>query len=176
MIEYSVIIPVYNEQESVMPLYFSLKQVMDNLGKPYEIIFVNDGSQDNTLEALKGINNKSTHLHTINLNTHKGKSLALQAGFDRAQGRIIITMDGDLQNDPNDISRLLEKMAQGYDVVCGWRRIRHDPWAKKAAADIANYLRRIAFHENVHDVGCTLRAYTAGSIKGLKLYRQRHRF
>lgn len=176
MPDFSVVVPVYNEEDSITPLYFSLKRVMDSLKKSYEIIFINDGSQDNTLEALRSLNRKSAGLCIIDLNMRCGKSLALQAGFDRAQGKIIITLDGDLQNDPADIPRLLNKMEEGYDVVCGWRRIRRDPCVKKAASVIANYIRRVSFHENVHDVGCTLRVYTADSIKGLRLYRQRHRF
>ncbi|MFA5411508.1 MAG: glycosyltransferase family 2 protein [Candidatus Omnitrophota bacterium] len=176
MPDFSVVVPIYNEEDSIAPLYFSLKRVMDSLKKPYEIIFINDGSQDNTLEALKGLTGESAGLCIIDLNMRRGKSQALQAGFDRAQGKIIITLDGDLQNDPADIPRLLNKMEEGYDVVCGWRRIRRDPWAKKAASDVANYIRRIFFHENLHDVGCALRVYTAASIKGLRLYRQRHRF
>lgn len=176
MTELSVVIPVYNEEDSVATLYFCLKRVMDGLGKSYEIIFVNDGSRDNTMRALKGIDNSSAQTAIISFDRHRGKSLALQAGFDRAQGKTIITLDSDLQNDPSDIPRLLEKMGQGYDVVCGWRRRRCDPRAKKTAAYLANCIRRIVFHENVHDVGCALRVYTAGSVKELKLYGQRHRF
>ena len=176
MIEFSVIIPVYNEGISITPLYLSLKHVMDGLGRPYEIIFINDGSKDRTLNVLQGMNNNSIELVVINLKEHRGQSLALQAGFDRAQGKIIVTMDGDLQNDPEDITKLLIKMKEGYEVVCGWRRVRHDPWKKKVASNIANYFRRIIFHETIHDAGCSLRAYTAQSIKKLKLYRQRHRF
>lgn len=176
MPDFSVVVPVYNEEGSIAPLYISLKRVMDSLKKSYEIIFINDGSQDNTLEVLKGLASESAVLCIIDLNLRRGKSRALQAGFDRAQGKIIITLDGDLQNDPADIPRLLNKMEEGYDVVCGWRRVRRDPRIKKVASDIANYIRKASFHENVHDVGCALRAYTLESIKGLRLYRQRHRF
>lgn len=171
--EFSVIIPVYNEQSSIVPLFSSLRIVMDALAKPYEIIFVNDGSTDDTLKVLKSL--ASENLIGINLK-HSGKSLALQAGFDRAKGKIIITMDGDGQNDPEDIPRLLEKITEGYDVVCGWRRLRHDPPIKKISSKIANGIRKMAFRENLHDVGCALRAYKAQSLMGLRLCRQRHRF
>lgn len=175
-VEFSVIIPVYNEEASIAPLYTSLKRVMDMLGKHYEMIFINDGSKDRTFEVLQSIGDGPAELVVIDLKAHHGQSSALQAGFERARGRIIVTMDGDLQNDPEDIPKLLVKMGEGYEVVCGWRRIRHDPWGKKIAANMANHIRRMVFRENIHDVGCSLRAYTAGSIKKLRLYRQRHRF
>jgi glycosyltransferase involved in cell wall biosynthesis len=174
--KFSTIIPIYNEEDSLVLLHSSLKRVMDQLGKPYEMIFIDDGSSDGSLNLLQKISRENSEVKLIPLKKRSGKSAALQAGFDAAQGDIIFTMDGDLQNDPEDIHRLLMKMKEGYDVVCGWRKNRQDPRNKKIVSKIANYIRRIAFQEKIHDVGCSLRVYKASYIKKMKLYGQRHRY
>lgn len=161
---------MYNEEESLRLLYSSLRKTMESLREAYEIIFVNDGSVDNSFEVLKNISSKSNNLIIIDLAKNYGQSAAVQAGFDIASGEIIITMDGDLQNDPDDIPRLLEKMKEGYDVVCGWRYKRYDPLLKKISSKIANIFRRIFWNERIHDVGCTLRVYLKKTLKDIYLY------
>lgn len=172
----SVIIPVYNEEKSVKPLYASLKNVMSALGEPYEIIFVNDASDDKTREALKALEADSPNSVIISLEEHKGQSAAMQAGFDAARGELIITLDGDLQNDPEDIPNLLEKMKEGYDVVCGWRHERKDPLLKRISSGIAVFARRTFTKEKIHDVGCTLRAFKRDVLKNVYLSGSMHRF
>ncbi len=120
-ISYSVVIPVFNEEPNVIPLYRGLKPVMDKLGKNYEILFIDDGSTDRTYYTIKRLHEKDHHVRVIKLRKNFGQTAAISAGFDLAKGEVIITMDGDLQNDPRDIPRLLSKLSQGYDVVSGWR-------------------------------------------------------
>lgn len=174
--KYSVIIPIYNEEESLLPLYYSLKSVMERLKAPYEMIFVDDGSTDRSFEKLKNIAASSASLTVISLNGRCGKSAALQTGFDAAQGEILITLDGDLQNDPEDIPKLLEKMNQGYEIVCGWRVDRKDPFHKKIASKIANRVRTALLQEKIHDVGCGLRVFKKTVLKKIRLWGNQHRF
>lgn len=169
-------IPVYNEEGSIMQLCLLLKNTMDRLGQPYEIIFVNDGSKDKSLEVLNGIKSKLSNLIIVNLHEHSGQSAAMQAGFDITRGELIITMDGDLQNDPKDIPKLLDKMKDGYGVVCGWRHDRKDPWDKLVAAKIANVVRKMVTKENIHDVGCALRVFKKECLKNVYLSGGLHRF
>ncbi len=167
--KYSVIIPVYNEQEAIRPLYSSLSKALDELGKPYEIIFINDGSTDTTSDILKSLSCEKKNLIVIDFITNQGQSTGYQEGFNRARGEIIITMDGDLQNDPNDIPKLLYKLEEGYDVVCGWRKIRKDPLLIKSLSKIANLSRRLILGEKLHDVNCSLRAHKRESLKSINL-------
>lgn len=169
-------IPIYNEEQSIIPLYFSLKNVMDKIGQTYEIIFVNDGSTDSSLDKLKGINLSPAQLVIVNLKKHSGQATAMQAGFDIAQGELIITMDGDLQNDPKDIPNLLGKMKEGYDVVCGWRYDRKDPWSKVFVSKVTSNLMRLVTNKNIHDFGCTLRIFKRGILENVYLFRGMHRF
>lgn len=176
MLKFSIVIPIYNEEETVVPLYLSLKRVMDRMEQSYEIIFVNDGSTDNSLGVLNSIDSKPANLIIVNLNKHSGQSAALQAGFDIAEGELIITMDGDLQNDPEDIPKLLEKMKEGFDVVCGWRYNRIDPFSKVFPSKIASTFLRIITRENIHDFGCTLRIFKKEILKNVYLSGGMHRF
>ena len=168
----SVIIPVYNEAENVGPLYGELKQVLAGIMAEPEIIFINDGSSDNTLEKLKELSN----VKIVNFRKNYGQTASLQAGFDLAEGDVIVSLDGDGQNDPADIPLLLAKLNEGYDVVCGWRWQRHDSFLKKFVSGGANFLRKIFVKDNVHDSGCTLRAYRQEAVKSLKLSGELHRF
>jgi glycosyltransferase involved in cell wall biosynthesis len=122
---FSVVIPVYNEDKSLPLFYPALKKAMEGLGQSYELIFVNDGSTDGSLEVLRGLSRRDSALITVGLDKNQGQSAALQAGFDQAKGEYIITLDGDFQNDPVDIPRLWEKLNEGYGLVCGWRGKRH---------------------------------------------------
>lgn len=172
----SVIVPVYNEEHAVVCLYHAIRQVMESLRDPYEIIFVNDGSGDGTFAALKGIDLTPAHLIIVSFHQHQGKSAALQAGFDLAKGDILVTLDGDLQNDPQDIPLLLEKFAEGYDVVCGWRKRRRDSFFQTLPSFVGNKIRRIVFGERVHDVGCTLRAFKKSVLQDIYFSGGYHRF
>lgn len=177
MLRFSVVIPVYNEEESIAPLYASLKNMMDKLGESYEIIFVNDGSNDRSNEVLNNIVNlKWSSLVIVELSRHYGQSITMQAGFDIARGEFIITMDGDLQEDPKDIPRLVEKLQSGYDVVCGFRNERKDPWNKVQISKIFSLMRRIVFKEKIHDPGCTFRIFKNEILKRIFLFKGAHRF
>lgn len=174
---YSIVIPFYNEEESVMPLYESLKRVMDSLRGEYELIFVNDGSADNTGKLLEKISRKDPHTIIINNGKRLGQTASLRAGFAKSRGEMVISMDGDMQNDPNDIPKLLAELGRGCDFVCGWRYMRKDPVSKKIASWFGNIVQKAVFKSNLHDISCTLRAYTGDTVKVLPLKKEgAHRF
>lgn len=176
-VELSVIIPAYNEEESVGPFYEELHEVLSASGRSYEIVFVDDGSTDATFERLRTLHERDPAVRVVKFRSNFGQSAAMKAGFDHAEGEVIVTMDADLQNDPHDIPRLLEKMeTEDLDVVCGWRYNRHDPVSKKVFSKFANSLRKTLTHETIHDSGCTLRAYRKESVKDLELYGELHRY
>ncbi len=176
-IVYSVVVPFFNEEQSVKPLYESITRTMDSLGKPYELIFVNDGSTDGTKQNLKEIARGNENVIVIDSNTRNGQTRALKSGVESAHGDVIISMDGDMQNDPSDIPRLISELREGYDLVCGWRYMRKDPLLKKIASKFANIVQRNVFKSHLHDISCTLRAYTKDAIKELPLKRKgAHRF
>ena len=173
----SVIIPVYNEEESLPTLCERLREVLGRLNEPYELIFVDDGSLDGSSAFLKSACESSPHVKVIRLRRNFGQTAALTAGFDAANGNVIVTMDGDLQNDPADIPRLLEKLHEGYDIVSGWRKDRHDPWITKGLPSklsnkLASWLTGVA----LHDYGCTLKAYRREVIDEIHLYGELHRY
>jgi len=174
--KYSIIIPIYNEENSILPLHNTLKEVMVKLNESYEIIFVDDGSTDSSLQKLKSIQATSKELVIIVLQHHRGQSEALQAGFDNGRGEIYITLDGDGQNDPHDIPSLLEKMKEGYDVIYGWRYRIKSPFHKKLTSKIANIILRLTTKTNIHDVGCALRVFRKKDIEHVCLSRGLHRF
>lgn len=172
----SIVIPVYNEEKNIPLLYDELIRVLKTVDCEYEIIFVNDGSTDSSLEVLKSIRNKDSRVRILSLGRNYGLSTALKAGIDNVNGEIVITMDGDLQNDPNDIPKLLKYITGGYDVVSGWRKNRRDPFFKKISSRIANYIRNKLTSENIKDSSCMLKAYRSEYLKKIKLYRGWHRF
>lgn len=172
----SVIIPIYNEQDNIPELYRELVSILSALNQDYEIIFVDDGSTDSSLKILKELKNTNPNVKILSLDKNYGLSTAITAGIDKAEGDIIITIDGDLQNDPGDIPKLLEYIHQGYDVVSGWRKNRKDPLAKKISSKIANFIRNKLTSENIKDSACMLKAYKREYIKKIKLYRGWHRF
>lgn len=176
-VELSVVIPAYNEEESVGPLYEELHEVLSASGRSYEIVFVDDGSTDATFERLRALHERDPAVRIVKFRSNFGQSAAMKAGFDHAEGEIVVTMDADLQNDPHDIPRLLEKMeVDDLDVVCGWRYNRHDPFSKKIFSKCANALRKTLTHETIHDSGCTLRAYRRECVNDLELYGELHRY
>ncbi len=173
----SVVIPAYNEEENIPILYQKLKKVLDSLGREYEVIFVDDGSTDRTWEVLKTLASQDKRLKLIRFRRNYGQTAALYAGFQHANGDVIITMDADLQNDPEDIPLLLEKLEEGYDIVSGWRKDRKDPFlSRRLPSIVANWLISKITGVELHDYGCTLKAYRADIIKRLELYGDMHRF
>ena len=172
----SVVIPVYNEEDNVRPLYDKLKKVLESLETEYEIIFVNDGSTDKTQERLEEICKNDKRVKVIEFLRNFGQTPAMVAGIDHADGDVIITMDGDLQNDPEDIPNLLEKLSEGYDVVSGWRKERKDSITRVIPSKIANWLIGKITGVKIHDYGCTLKAYRSFALKNVNLYGELHRF
>jgi glycosyltransferase involved in cell wall biosynthesis len=171
----SIIIPCYDEEGNVVPLYLRLRKVLEGIGDKWEIIFIDDGSTDNTFRILEGLNKKDKRVRIIKFRRNFGQTAAMDAGFKHAKGEIIIPMDADLQNDPRDIPRLIAKINEGYDVVSGWRYKRKDPITKKIFSRIADILRRLLTGVKIHDSGCTLKAYKKECFDGLDLYGEMHR-
>ncbi|RLF62300.1 MAG: glycosyltransferase [Thermoplasmata archaeon] len=173
--DYSIVIPVYNEEENIAPLYEKIASVMKNMGE-YEIIFIDDSSTDGTFKKIKKLNEKDGAVRCIRFRRNFGKTAALTAGFERAEGDVIITMDGDMQNDPEDIPSLV-KMLEKYDAVSGWRYSRKDPWLrKKLPSRISNAISRWITVLNLHDFNCALKAYKKEALKDIELYGDMHRY
>ena len=175
-INISVIIPVFNEEENIRLLYLELKKVFHSTNRSYEIIFVNDASKDDTLAELKKIAIKDKNVIVIDFIRNFGQTAALSAGIDHSSGEIIIPMDGDGQNDPADIPKLVEKIDEGYAVVSGWRKNRQDAFIRVLPSQIANWLIRKMTGVKIHDNGCALKAYRREVIDGVQLYGEMHRF
>jgi glycosyltransferase involved in cell wall biosynthesis len=172
----SIVIPVYEEEESLPHLYKSIKEVMDALKRKYEIVFVDDGSKDGTLRVLESYQKNDPTVVVVSFRRNFGQTAAMAAGFEYAQGDIIVTMDADLQNDPTDIPKLLEKM-KGHDVVSGWRKKRQDKFiSRRLPSMLANGLISRVTGVHLHDYGCTLKAYRKEVIKNVRLYGEMHRF
>jgi glycosyltransferase involved in cell wall biosynthesis len=175
--ELSVVIPIYDEQESIASLCQALLAVLDELPSSYEIIAVNDGSRDDTLQELKAQARIRSEIKIVDLRRNYGQTAAMMAGIDHASGNILIAIDGDLQNDPQDIPLLLDKLNEGYDVVSGWRVDRKDaPLTRNFLSRIANGLISKISGVKLRDYGCTLKAYRRDVIKGVRLYGEMHRF
>jgi glycosyltransferase involved in cell wall biosynthesis len=176
-LELSVVIPAYNEEENIEPCCQEVKTALEPLGINYEIIFVDDGSTDLTFKKLSDLSKNNEKLKVVKLRKNFGQSAALRAGLDHATGRTIVTMDADLQNDPKDIPKLLEKLEkEDLDVVCGWRFDRKDSFSKKLFSKFANRIRKRFTGETIHDSGCTLRTYVKESTESLELYGELHRY
>lgn len=173
----SIIIPVYNESESLEELFNGIQKTFDTQGWKFEAIFVNDGSSDDSLEVLHRIQKNSQHVEVINFLRNFGQTAALSAGIDRSKYDIIVPMDADLQNDPKDIPGLVQKLQEGFDIVSGWRKHRKDsPLKRNLLSRIANFLIRKFTKVELHDLGCTLKAYRKEVLLGLNLYGEMHRF
>ena len=173
----SVVIPVYNEEENVPRLCAALREALDQIGTPWEAILVDDGSTDGTADALDAEAQRDERFVVIHLRRNFGQTAAMAAGFDHARGDVIIAMDADLQNDPRDIPRMLDKLAEGYDVVSGWRKNRKDKWLTRVLPSrIANWLISTITGVHLHDYGCSLKAYRREIIRDVRLYGEMHRF
>ncbi|MBN9378416.1 MAG: glycosyltransferase [Chlamydiales bacterium 38-26] len=174
-IEYSVIIPLKNEEENIVDLIQELEPVMQGLKKAWELICIEDGSTDKTLEILTQLLSQKPYLKLIVFKKNYGQSSAFDAGFKAAKGQYVITLDGDRQNDPKDIPRLL-KAIQNHDLACGIRMNRKDPLSKKLISLVANKVRRFICDDGVSDTGCSLKVYRSSALKKIKMYQGMHRF
>ena len=174
--EISVVIPVFNEAANLEDLHRELTVSLVALGRPYEILIVDDGSSDSTPERLRSIAARDSRVRVLRLRRNFGQTAAFSAGFDHCRGEIVVTSDGDLQNDPADIPRLVAMLEDGYDMVCGWRRQRRDPWSRRLPSWFANRLISWSTGVHLHDYGCSLKAIRAEVVRGLRLYGEMHRF
>lgn len=173
----SIVIPIYNEEKNTEELYKELKKVLESLSTSYEIIAVNDGSRDDSYQILKKIAQSDSDFKVINFRKNFGQTAAISAGIDFSKGEIIIPMDADLQNDPADIPKFLEKINQGFDVVSGWRKKRRDKLiTRRIPSRIANWLISLITGVKLHDYGCTMKAYKREVIKDVRFYGEMHRF
>lgn len=174
-IVYSVVIPLKNEEENIVDLIEELEPVMQKMQKPWELLCIDDGSTDSTLEILKQLSKTKPYLRTIVFERNFGQSSAFDAGFKHAKGEFIITLDGDRQNDPADIPNLLEVM-HTHDLVCGSRVHRRDPWIKKITSFVANQVRSRVCQDGFRDTSCSLKVYRASAVRKIKMYHGMHRF
>jgi len=175
-VELSVVIPLYNEEPNVAPLHAELSAILSSMAVPYEIVAIDDGCTDGTFEVLRRIQKNDPHVRVVRFTRNFGQTAAFAAGFAFARGQFIVTFDGDLQNDPADIPRLLA-IARSYDVVCGWRKVRKDDFLTRYLPSvIANQLIGFVSGVHVHDIGCSLKVFRAEVVKPLKLTPGMHRY
>jgi glycosyltransferase involved in cell wall biosynthesis len=173
----SIIVPVYNEEDSILHLHKSIQNILAQQHFSYEVLYIDDGSSDATYQQLCHLIDQDEHVRIIRFRRNFGQTAAMAAGIEQSQGEILIFLDGDLQNDPIDIPRLLEKIEEGYDVVSGWRKDRQDAqWSRKFPSMIANKLISQVTGVHLHDYGCTLKAYRSEVFRNIHLYGEMHRF
>ncbi len=173
----SVVVPLYNEEDNVEPLYDELTEALEGTEDGYELVLVDDGSSDHTVERLRAICERDGRVKVLRFRRNYGQTAALQAGFDAACGRVVVTLDGDLQNDPRDIPAMVREIEEGFDVVTGWRRDRKDVFlTRKVPSVAANWLIGRLTGVRIHDNGCTLKAYRRDVVKRARLYSEMHRF
>ncbi len=172
----SVVIPVHDEERSVALLYDELASALDPLGREWEAVFVDDGSNDGTFAALTRLHAAASNVRVVRLRRNFGKAAALAAGFAQAQGDVVVTIDGDLQDDPAEIPKLLAKLDEGFDLVSGWKTHRRDPLRRRIPSKIFNRVTGALSGLRLHDMNCGLKAYRAEVVKGLRLYGELHRF
>ena len=173
----SIVVPIYNEEDNVQPLCEAIRKALQGSGLEYEAVLVDDGSSDATSERLREEARLDARIRVIMMRRNAGQTLAMATGFAHARGTVIVSMDGDLQNDPRDIPLLVSRLDQGFDVVCGWRKNRKDAWLSRTfPSKVANKLIATLTGINIHDNGCSLKAYRAEVIRSLNLYSEMHRF
>jgi len=173
----SLVIPVFNEQENLDQLYKEITASCEKLNKSYEVIFIDDGSTDDSLNVLIRLQKRDPRICVIRLRKNFGQTAALSAGFDHSCGDIIITLDADLQNDPEDFGMLIDKMEEGYDLVSGWRKKRKDKlFTRRLPSMMANWIISVITRVKLHDYGCTLKAFRREVVKNINLYGEMHRF
>lgn len=175
--ELSIVIPIRNESANLPLLYDELTQTLTKFGRPYEVLFIDDGSTDDSFARLAALQAADPRIRVIRFRRNFGQTAAFAAGFAHARGRLVITADGDLQNDPRDIPALVAKLEEGFDIVCGWRKDRKDPWlSRRVPSMVANKVISIATGVHLHDYGCSLKVFRAEVVKPLRLYGEMHRF
>ncbi|MEE2987386.1 MAG: glycosyltransferase family 2 protein [Nitrospinota bacterium] len=174
-LDLSVVVPLYNERENLISLEKLLQKHLEPLNMNYEVIMVDDGSQDGSSGLIRSIQKYNSRIRLVRFKENRGQTAAFAAGFKSARGKVIVTMDADLQNSPEDIPLLLEKIKE-YDVVCGWRHKRNDPWIKRISSHIANTVRNKLSEETIADTGCSLKAFRRECFENVKLYKGMHRF
>ncbi len=172
----SVVVPVYNEHESVRPLAQELLEVLRGLGRPFEILFVDDGSSDGTDAHLDALAGEVPEIGVVSLRRNFGKAVALMSGFREARGEVIVTIDGDLQDDPSEIPALLAALDEGADLVSGWKRDRQDPWSRRAASKVFNGVTAKVTGSTLHDLNCGFKAYRAEVVRSLALTGDQYRY
>jgi len=172
----SIVVPVFNEAESLPELYAALAAVLESVGGSSELIFVDDGSTDASFEILKGLHDKDQRVKIIQLRRNQGKAAALAVGFREATGEVIMTLDGDLQDDPIEIPKFLRKLEEGYDLVSGWKAQRRDPWSRRFLSALFNYVTAFITGLRIHDFNCGFKAYRRAVVSELKLHGELHRF
>ena len=173
----SVVIPLYNEKPNVAELHRELTAALGAWGRSYELLYVDDGSTDGTFPLLKKLQAGDPHVRIVALRRNFGQTAAFAAGFAHARGRVIATSDGDLQNDPRDLPMMVGRLEDGYDIVCGWRRARRDPWlTRRVPSNIANWLISRTTGVRLHDYGCSLKVFRGEVVRSLRLYGEMHRF
>ena len=172
----SVVIPLYNEEESLRPLNKILKNVLGKLNVKYEILYIDDGSRDESVKILKEISSNDKHVKVIELKRNFGKSIALAVGFDKLVGDLVITMDADLQDDPEEIPKLIEQIEKNYDLVSGWKYKRKDPLVKILSSKIFNFTVSLLSGLKIHDFNCGFKIYRKEVVKSIELYGELHRF
>ncbi len=172
----SVVAPVYNEERSVVLLYEELQAALDPVAESWEAVYVDDGSTDGTFAALTRLHSRAANVRVVRLRRNFGKAAALAAGFAQAHGDIVVTIDGDLQDDPGEIPRLLAKLDEGYDLVSGWKAKRRDPLTRRIPSRLFNWVAGRMSGVRLHDLNCGLKAYRAEVVSGLVLYGELHRF
>ncbi len=172
----SIIVPLYNEEESLKHLYNEIRKVLKTLTCDYELIFVDDGSKDNSLSIIKELARTDNKIRYTSFRTNYGKSAALQVGFKQATGNAVITMDADLQDDPNEIPNLLKKLDEGFDLVSGWKKKRFDPFIKKFTSRFFNFVTKLLTGVKIHDFNCGLKAYRLEVVHNVNVYGEMHRY
>ena len=172
----SVVVPLLNEEHSLEALYREIADALDSQNQPFEVVFVDDGSTDGSMEVLTRLNAETTNVVVIHLRRNFGKAAALKAGFLEARGDIIVTIDADLQDDPAEISQLLAKLDEGFDLVSGWKTRRNDPLTRRLFSRLFNWTTGVVSGVRLHDVNCGLKAYRAEVLQGMRLYGELHRF
>ncbi len=172
----SIVIPLFKEEKSIRELYQKLKKVLTKIGKRYEIIFIDDGSKDNSFSLLEELHKQDKNIKVIQFRKNFGKSAALDAGFQSAQGEIVITMDGDLQDDPEEIPKFLAELKKGYDLISGWRIKRKDRLSKRLSSKIFNRVTSLLTGIKIHDLNCGFKAYRKEVIDNFRVYGELHRF
>ncbi len=172
----SIIVPLYNEEESIRPLVNEIKRALGKVDIDYEVLFIDDGSRDDSLKILKEICRTDNHFKFISFRKNYGKSAALHVGFNYVRGDAVITMDADLQDDPQEISNLLKKLDEGYDLCSGWKKKRRDPFIKKYSSKFFNFITRLISGIKIHDFNCGLKAYRKEVVENIKVYGEMHRY